>query len=93
MSIKRGADFLTEEGMIISNGELTTPPPPPLSFAYCSDTKFFKRLPSFVKGADLVYHEATFDKEKEELAKLTGHSTTVDAATVARDAGAGALII
>jgi hypothetical protein len=42
----------------------------PLSYAYCSDTKYFKRLASFVKGVSLLYHEATFDKSKEDLQKL-----------------------
>lgn len=92
-SIKKGADYITDEGTIIPNGDITTPPPPPLSFAYCSDTKYFKRLSSLIKGVNLLYHEATFDKEKEELAELTGHATTINAATVAREAGAGALII
>jgi ribonuclease Z len=42
---------------------------------------------------NLLYHEATFDKSKEELAAITGHSTTLDAAKTALDAGAGTLLI
>jgi ribonuclease Z len=64
-----------------------------MSYAYCSDTKYFKRLASFVKDVSLLYHEATFDKTKDDLAEITGHSTTLDAAKTARDAGAGALLI
>jgi ribonuclease Z len=64
-----------------------------MSYAYCSDTKYFKRLASFVKGVTVLYHEATFDKTKEQLAKSTGHSTTLDAAKTAVNAGAGSLII
>ena len=41
----------------------------------------------------LLYHEATFDKSLEELAGITGHSTTIDAARTACDAKAGSLII
>jgi ribonuclease Z len=41
----------------------------------------------------VLYHETTFDKSKNDLAALTGHSTTIDAATVAAEAEAGALII
>ena len=40
-----------------------------------------------------MYHEATFDKTKQDLATTTGHSTTVDAARTALQAGAGSLII
>jgi ribonuclease Z len=92
-AIKKGEDFMTTEGTIIKNEELTLPPPETLSYAYCSDTKYFKRLASFVKGVKLLYHEATFDHTKSDLALMTGHSTTTDAARTASEAGAGALII
>ncbi len=92
-SIKKGADFVTAEGKIIKNEELTIPPPEPLSYAYCSDTKYFRRLPDFVRGVTLLYHEATFDMSLSALAETTGHSTTLDAARTALEAGAGSLII
>lgn len=91
--IKKGEDLVKDDGTVVKNEELTIPPPEPLSYAYCSDTRFFKQLPSYVRNVSLIYHEATFDKEKEDLAELTGHSTTTDAATVALKAGAGKLII
>ena len=92
-AIKKGEDFITDDGTVIKNQNLTLPPPNPLSYAYCSDTKYFKRLASFVSGVTLLYHEATFDTTKSDLAKMTGHSTTTDAAKTALDAKAGALII
>jgi ribonuclease Z len=92
-AIKKGEDFITSDGTIIKNEDLTLSPPEPLSYAYCSDTRYFKRLTSFVKGVSLLYHEATFDGSKEDLAEITGHSTTLDAATTARDAEVGALLI
>jgi ribonuclease Z len=92
-AIKKGEDFLTQDGMIIKNEVLTLPPREPFSYAYCSDTMYFKRLASFVKDVTLLYHEATFDKSKAGLAKITGHSTTLDAAKTAIDAGADDLII
>lgn len=91
--IKRGADFITEDGSVIKNEDLTLPPPHQCSYAYCSDTSYFSRLSSFVKGVDVLYHEATFDAERKKLAGITGHSTTIDAATVAAEAGVGNLII
>jgi ribonuclease Z len=92
-AIKKGENFITADGRIISNDEITTPPPEPLSYAYCSDTKYFRRLASFVKDVDLLYHEATFDKSKHDLARASGHSTTIDAANTALDADAGTLVI
>jgi ribonuclease Z len=92
-AIKKGEDFVNPDGKIIKNETITLPPSEPLSYAYCSDTKYFKRLASFVKGVTLLYHEATFDKSKDDLAKTTGHSTTLDAAKTALNAGAGTLLI
>ena len=46
-----------------------------------------------VKGVDLLYHEATFKKEFSERAKETGHSTTFDAATIAKRAEVKNLLI
>jgi ribonuclease Z len=92
-AIKKGADFITESGTVIKNTEITVPGPRPLSYAYCSDTRYFERLPSFIKGVTLLYHEATFDRSLQDLATVTGHSTTIDAARTATEAGAGSLII
>jgi ribonuclease Z len=92
-AIKKGGDFITDDGSIIKNEEITFAGPEPLSYAYCSDTRYFSRLPSFFKNADLLYHEATFDKSLQELAKITGHSTSTDAARVAKEAAVKALLI
>ncbi len=92
-AIKKGEDYITPEGNTIKNDEITVAPPEPLSYAYCSDTRYFRRLASFVKDVTLLYHEATFDRTKQELALTTGHSTTTDAAKTALDANAGSLII
>jgi ribonuclease Z len=92
-AIKKGEDFITSDGMIVKNEEITLPPPEPLSYAYCSDTRYFSKLASYVKDVKLLYHEATFDKTKNDLAEMTGHSTTLDAAKTALDANAGTLII
>jgi ribonuclease Z len=92
-AIKNGEDYITPEGNVIKNEELTYPPPEQMSYAYCSDTRYFSRLASFVKDVTLLYHEATFDKSLGELAAITGHSTSLDAANVAREAGAKSMII
>lgn len=92
-AIKKGEDFVTDDGTVIKNSELTLPPPKPHSYAYCSDTKYFSKLASYVKDVSLLYHEATFDRSKSDLAMMTGHSTSVDAATTAKTAGAEQLLI
>lgn len=92
-AIKKGEDFITSDGELIKNEDITNPGPKPLSYAYCSDTRYFKRLASFVRDVDVLYHEATFDKSLKDMANMTGHSTTLEAAKTAADANAGTLII
>ncbi len=92
-AIKKGEDFITSGGEVIPNEDITTPPAEPLSYAYCSDTRYFRRLSAFVTGVDLLYHEATFDKSMKDFASVTGHSTTVDAARTASEAGVHKLLI
>jgi len=91
--IKQGADFLDADGKVIPNREISTDPPRPRSFAYCSDTAYFRRLADFVRDVDLLYHEATFASANRALAEKTGHSTSEQAAVTARDAGARRLVI
>jgi len=91
--LKKGKDIHREDGEVISCEEVTSAPPAPASYAFCSDTGYFPRLSSFVAGVGLLYHEATFGEEHDALARKVGHSTARQAATVARDAGAGRLLL
>ena len=93
LAIKKGADFVAPNGEIIKNETLTLPSAPPLSYAYCSDTRYFSKLSSFVKGVTVLYHEATFASDNQKLAKSTFHSTAKDAAITAKNAEAQTLII
>lgn len=91
--IKAGADFITNEGKTISNKILTIPAPAPKSYAFCSDTAYSPKIAETIKGVDLLYHEATFLNELEDFAKKTLHSTTKQAAQIAKLCGAKKLII
>ena len=53
----------------------------------------FAELPQWIRGVDLLYHETTFPEEMTEMAEKTFHSTTIQAATVAREAGVKRLIV
>ncbi len=91
--IKAGGDFITPEGRVVPHAELTTPAPAPRSYAYCSDTVYFAELADYVRGVDLLYHEATFLDEMAEEARQKGHATARQAALTARAAGAGTLVL
>jgi ribonuclease Z len=93
VAAKRGEDIELASGEIIANDMLTYRPYPPMSYAYCSDTNYSARLAKMCEGVDMLYHEATYDASMQKMAKLRGHSSTTDAAKVAKMAGAGKLLI
>ncbi|HEY3370961.1 MAG TPA: ribonuclease Z [Prolixibacteraceae bacterium] len=91
--IKEGGDFITSEGKIIPHSELTVYHYNARSFAFCSDTRFDESYIESVRNVDLLYHEATFAEDNQELANTTYHSTGKDAATVALRAQVEKLLI
>lgn len=90
---KRGEDVVLESGEVLSNDAITYRPYGMLSYAYCSDTNYSARLARMVEGVDVLYHEATYAADMRKTAKERGHSTTEDAAKVAKMAGVGRLLI
>ena len=92
-NIKAGMDWTLKDGTVIPNSCFVTPPSPVRSFAYCSDTTPLPSLTPMIQGVDLLFHEATFDKDNEFRARQTFHSTTVEAAQIAHDAQVGRLCI
>jgi ribonuclease Z len=91
--IKNGADFVTPEGEVIPNEKLTNPPLKPGSYAFCTDTAFHEPIIEVIKDVDLLYHEATFLEAMRDFAEKTLHSTTIDAANMAKLANAKKLLI
>lgn len=91
--IKQGEDYLCDDGKTIPNEKLTFDPPAPVSYAYCSDTMYYEPIIEEVKGVDCLYHESTFMEDMRARAIKSFHSTTLDAATIAKKAGVGKLII
>lgn len=91
--IKKGADWTDEDGNLIPNSQLTLDAPKSLSYAFCTDTSPTDDLIEYVDSPDLLYHEATFlDKHKERAAQ-TFHSTSYQAAEVAKSVNARQLMI
>jgi Beta-lactamase superfamily domain len=72
-------------------------PPPCFSmvtgYLYVSDTMYFPELSIYASGADCLIAEATFLSTEADLATEAGHMTAAQAATIARDAGAGVLYL
>lgn len=90
-ALKRGGQVY--RGGLAINQEVAYKPYHARSFAYCSDTAPFPELHEWVKGVSLLYHEATFPASMSDMARSTFHSTTLDAARCALEAGVGKLVI
>lgn len=93
VSIKNGKQYIDENGEVVPREELVVEPPIPKSYAYISDTAFLPEIVPYIKDVSLLYHEATFANDNLLLAKKTLHSTTIQAATIAKMANVGKLLI
>ncbi|MEC8457982.1 MAG: ribonuclease Z [Bacteroidota bacterium] len=91
--IKDGKDWISDNGIVIPNNQITFDPPEPLSYAFASDTRYVPETAKYVQGVTLLYHESTFCEDKLERAKQTMHSTAMEAARVAKEAQASNLLL
>ncbi|MBX2966922.1 MAG: ribonuclease Z [Cyclobacteriaceae bacterium] len=93
-ALKTGADVTDDSGNIIyKNTDLTYVPRKSRSYAYCSDTAFNPDMVTIIRQVDMLYHEATFMEREKDKAIETLHSTAAEAATIAKQAGIGKLLI
>ncbi|MEN8123697.1 MAG: ribonuclease Z [Bacteroidota bacterium] len=92
-NLRKGKDFIKENGGIINNKILTIEPFKPIVYAYCSDTAYNPKMIPLIKNVDLLYHETTFLEDNLELANKTQHSTALQAANIAQKSEAKKLII
>ena len=92
-NLKAGKDFVLSDGYVLKNEVLTTAPAPPVSYAFCSDTRYLESIIPIVAGATVMYHESTFLHDLKEMADYTGHSTAIEAATIAQKAQVEKLIL
>jgi len=92
-SLKRGEDVLREDGTRIPLSEAAYKPFAPRSYAYCSDTAPFPEESVWLRGTDVIYHETTYLQELAHQGAQRHHSTTLQAARLAVEAGARKLLI
>ena len=91
--IKQGNDFIDTDGTTYKNDDLTTEPPKPRSFAYCADTIYSDSIVTYIQNCDLLYHEATFMHKMAGAAREKWHSTTLQAADIAKKGHVKKLVI
>lgn len=91
-TLKRGEDVV-REGEVLLNSELAYKPWEPHSYAYCSDTAPFPEAADWLRGTTVLYHETTYTDDLREEALRRHHSTTLQAASLAREAGVSRLLV
>lgn len=91
--VKMGYDLVMPDGTVIPNSELTLPRRLPRRYAYCCDTAFDPGLVDVLAGVDLLCMESTFDSSFADMAEERCHCTAAQAATIAKQAGVGQLLL
>jgi ribonuclease Z len=91
--IKDGADYIDQDGKVYANADITRPPRPARSYAYCTDTAYDESIVPLIRDVDMLYHEATFMDDRKEDAAAKYHATAGQAATIARLAGVKKLVL
>ncbi|PSQ80943.1 MAG: ribonuclease Z [Bacteroidetes bacterium QS_8_68_15] len=92
-ALKNGERVALENGEAVDPADVLGPERPGVSFAYVMDTCPCEAGRALADGVDLLLHEGTFGEDQKERSGETGHSTAREAAHVAKDAGAGRLLI
>jgi len=91
--LKQGFDVENEDGVLIDHTLVTKPGKKPQSYAFCSDTVYKEDIVPIIKNVDVLYHEATFLDQHVHLTERTKHATAKQAATIAKKANVGTLLL
>ncbi|MGZ4041169.1 MAG: ribonuclease Z [Bacteroidia bacterium] len=92
-AIKKGADYVSPDGKVFKNSDITISAEEPKTYAYCSDTIYNERYFGQIANADLLYHESTFLNNMLDRAQSTFHTTALQAGEIALKTGAKKLVI
>ncbi|HFU4012523.1 TPA: ribonuclease Z [Streptococcus suis] len=91
--IKNGQNVILEDGREIIASDYLSPPRPGKVVTILGDTRKCYASVRLAVNADVLVHEATYGKGDEQIARKHGHSTNMEAAQVAKDAGAKQLLL
>ncbi len=91
--VKNGQNVTLEDGREIIASNFVSPPRPGKVVTILGDTRKCHASVRLAVNADVLVHEATYGKGDEKLARKHGHSTNMEAAEVARDAGVKQLLL
>jgi ribonuclease Z len=85
--LQHGEAVILESGETVRPGAVVGEGRPGRTVVFSGDTRPCKELFQACLGADVLVHEATFLEEEADRAAETGHTTALQAARLAREAG------
>jgi ribonuclease Z len=85
--LQHGQTVTLESGATVSPDDVVGEARPGRRIVFSGDTRPCRPLFEAALGADVLVHEATFLEEERDRAAETGHTTALQAARLARDAG------
>ncbi|MCD3376179.1 ribonuclease Z [Streptococcus equi] len=91
--VKNGQNIELEDGTKIFAKDFISEPKKGKIITIIGDTRKTSASVRLAKDADVLVHESTYGKGDERMARNHGHSTNMQAAQIARDAGAKRLLL
>ncbi|HFF1655938.1 ribonuclease Z [Providencia vermicola] len=86
-ALKAGETIILEDGRVVNGADYLGEPIPGKVIAIFGDTQPTPQAFELARNADVMVHETTLEAAFTEKANERGHSTTVQAAQLAREAG------
>lgn len=90
--LKQGQTVTLDDGRVINGNDYLSAPTAGKKLAIFGDTAPCPEALNLARGVDVMVHETTLEHAMAEKANSRGHSSTIQAAELARQAGAGRLI-
>lgn len=91
--LQKGKDYINKFGITIKNEIVTIANTPAKSYAFCADTIYDETLVEKIKDVNVLYHEATYLNADKDKAAQRFHSTTIQAASIAKQAEVKLLLL
>lgn len=91
--IKEQPFVITPDGQTLYREHFLGPNKKGRVISILGDTRYKKEHTAFVENSDVLVHEATFNDQSKERAKQYFHSTTSQAAVIAKEAKVGTLLL
>ncbi len=91
--LQRGGEVVTADGRVVRPADVLGAPRDGRAVVISGDTEPCDATLEVSRGASLLVHEATFLDEDRDRARETRHSTALEAATLAKEADVGLLVL